>query len=43
MAQFKKYLDSKGVQLSQNQELLKYFALPYINNPFEHESFAPLF
>ena len=43
MKDFKKYLETKGANLSQNQELLKYFALPYINNPLKHESFAPLF
>jgi len=43
MDQFKKYLDTKGGQLSSNQDLLKYFALPYIDNPTQHESFRGIF
>ena len=37
MDQFKKYLESKGTILSGNQELLKFFALPYVDNPMSHE------
>jgi hypothetical protein len=43
MKDFKKYLETKGASLSQNLELLNYFALPYIQNPLKHEKFAPLF
>ena len=33
MMQFKDYLDSKGSDLSSSQEFLKFYALPYMNDP----------
>lgn len=40
---FKKYLDSKGSELSKANEFLAYYALPYIPNPWNHPSFKHLF
>jgi len=40
---FKKYLDSKGTELSKANEFLAYYALPYIPNPWNHPSFSHLF
>lgn len=40
---FKKYLDSKGSELSKANEFLAYYALPYIPNPANHPSFKHLF
>lgn len=41
--EFKKYLDSKGGELSKANEFLAYYALPYIPNPWNHPSFKHLF
>jgi len=42
-SEFKKYLDSKGSELSKANEFLAYYALPYIPNPANHPSFKHLF
>ena len=42
-SEFKKYLDSKGSELSKANEFLAYYALPYIPNPSNHPSFKHLF
>jgi hypothetical protein len=41
--EFKKYLDSKGGELSKANEFLAYYALPYIPNPSNHPSFKHLY
>lgn len=41
--EFKKYLDSRGTELSKANEFLAYYALPYIPNPSDHPSFKHLF
>ncbi len=40
---FKTYLDTKGSDLAKTSELLKYFALPYVDDPLSHESYKALF
>lgn len=40
---FKQYLDTKGSELSRTSEFLAFYALPYIQNPVDHPSFASLF
>ncbi|EAR85677.1 hypothetical protein TTHERM_00420850 (macronuclear) [Tetrahymena thermophila SB210] len=40
---FRSYLDSKGSELSKTTELLTFYALPYIQKPYEHQSFKHLF
>ena len=42
---FKSYLDKNGPELTlkQNPERLVYFALIYVPNPVDHESFRHLF
>ena len=40
---FKLYLDTKGAELSRTSEFLAFYALPYIQNPKEHPSFAHLY
>ena len=40
---FKQYLDTKGSELSRTSEFLAFYALPYIQNPKEHPSFASLY
>jgi hypothetical protein len=42
-AEFKKYLDNAGSELSKTSEFLAFYALPYIPNPMEHPSFKSLF
>lgn len=42
-SEFKKYLDSKGSELSKANEFLAYYALPYIPNPSNHPSFKHLY
>ena len=42
-SEFKRYLDSKGSELSKANEFLAYYALPYIPNPSNHPSFKHLF
>ncbi|CAD8159029.1 unnamed protein product [Paramecium pentaurelia] len=41
--QFKQYLDSKGGDLSKTNEVLPFYALPYVKNPEIHQSFSHLF
>ncbi|CAD8075828.1 unnamed protein product [Paramecium sonneborni] len=41
--QFKNYLDTKGCDLSKTNEVLPFYALPYVKNPENHQSFAHLF
>ena len=43
MEEFKKYLDSKQIELSKTTEFLAYYALPYVPNPKEHPSYKQLF
>ena len=43
MKAFKEYIESGGEKLSNTDEFLPYYALPYIPNPGAHPSFAPLF
>lgn len=38
-AEFKKYLDNAGSELSKTSEFLAFYALPYIPNPMDHPSF----
>ena len=40
---FKKFLDSRGQQLSKTNEFLSYYALPYVDNPQSHPSFKQMF
>lgn len=40
---FRKYLESKGSELSKTTELLPFYALPYVDNPAEHIGFKSLF
>ena len=42
-AEFKKYLDGEGGELSKTSEFLAFYALPYIPNPMDHPSFKALF
>ena len=41
--EFKKFLDTKGSELSKTSEFLPYYALPYVQHPIEHPSFKQLF
>lgn len=41
--QFKQYLDSKGGDLSKTNEVLPFYALPYVKNPELHQTFQHLF
>ena len=40
---FKRFLDTKGSELSKTSEFLPYYALPYVPNPIDHPSFKQLF
>jgi len=42
-ADFKHYLDTKGVELSKTSEFLAFYALPYIPSPIDHPSFKALY
>ena len=42
-AEFKRYLDNAGSELSKTSEFLAFYALPYIPNPMDHPSFKSLF
>lgn len=42
-AEFKKYLDNAGSELSKTSEFLAFYALPYVPNPTDHPSFKSLF
>jgi LisH domain-containing protein ARMC9 len=42
-AEFKKYLDNAGSDLSKTSEFLAFYALPYVPNPTDHPSFKSLF
>ncbi|CAK69019.1 unnamed protein product (macronuclear) [Paramecium tetraurelia] len=41
--QLKNYLDNKGADLSKTNEVLPFYALPYVKNPETHQSFQHLF
>ncbi|CAK69788.1 unnamed protein product (macronuclear) [Paramecium tetraurelia] len=41
--QLKTYLDTKGGDLSKTNEVLSFYALPYVKNPQTHPSFQHLF
>ncbi|CAD8146486.1 unnamed protein product [Paramecium octaurelia] len=41
--QLKNYLDNKGEDLSKTNEVLPFYALPYVKNPETHQSFQHLF
>ncbi|CAK8681084.1 unnamed protein product [Clavelina lepadiformis] len=43
MMQFKKYLETKGSDLSQTTEFLPFYALPFVPNPVQHPSFKEIF
>ncbi|OMJ70019.1 hypothetical protein SteCoe_32107 [Stentor coeruleus] len=43
MEEFKLYLDAEGSSFSKSDEVLAYFALPYIPNPSEHPAFKSIF
>ncbi len=43
MEDFKRYLDTKEIELSKTTEFLAYYALPYVPNPRDHPSFQTLF
>lgn len=40
---FRTYLDTKGTDLSKTTELIPFFALPYIKNPYDHPTMKVLF
>lgn len=40
---FKRYLDTKGAELSGTSEYLSFFALPFIQKPQEHGALAHVF
>ena len=40
MEAFRRYLDSKGADLSDTNEFLNFFALPYMPKPQEHKALA---
>ncbi|CAI2383621.1 unnamed protein product [Moneuplotes crassus] len=40
--EFKKFLDTKGSELSKTSEFLPYYALPYVTDPVVHPSFKEL-
>ena len=39
----KEFLDREGTALSNEQELVPYFALPFVQDPEEHPTFKGLF
>lgn len=41
--EFKLYLDTEGPSFSKSEEVLSYFALPYMPNPSEHPAFRGIF
>ncbi|KAI8795631.1 lisH domain-containing protein ARMC9 [Biomphalaria glabrata] len=43
MNNFKKYIESSGATLSQTTEFLPFYALPFVQNPKSHPSYAELF
>ena len=43
MEEFRDYLDSQGCNFSRSEEVLAYFALPYIPNPSDHPAFRHIF
>ena len=43
MEHFKEYLDERGQDLSQTNEFLGFYALPYVPNPDKHPSFRQVF
>ena len=43
MKEFKKYLETKEIELSKTTEFLAYYALPYVSNSKEHPSYQNLF
>nr|CAB3223157.1 lisH domain-containing protein ARMC9 [Phallusia mammillata] len=43
MTNFKKYLETKGSELSQTTEFLPFYALPFVPNPVQHPSFKEIF
>ena len=43
LAKYKKYLETKGSELSKTNEFLPYYALPYIQKPQEHPGMKELF
>lgn len=43
MEEFKEYLDLQGPNFSKSEEVLAYFALPYIPNPSDHPAFRHIF
>jgi LisH domain-containing protein ARMC9 len=40
---FKKYLDTKGADLSETSEFLSFFALPFMPRPQDHKALAHVF
>jgi hypothetical protein len=40
---FKKYLETKGSELSKTNEFLSFYALPYIQKPQEHPAISQIF
>ena len=40
---FRNYLENKGPDLAKTTELIPFFALPYIKNPYEHPTMKVLF
>lgn len=43
LAEFRAFLESRGAELAQSQELASLFALPYVPDPANHPSFKYLF
>lgn len=43
MENFKLYLEQEGPKFSKSEEILSFFALPYMPNPLEHPAFRQIF
>lgn len=43
MEEFRNYLDAEGSSFSKSEEVLAFYALPYIPNPREHQAFKHIF
>ncbi|CAN0456003.1 unnamed protein product, partial [Hapterophycus canaliculatus] len=43
MSLFRRYLDREPVPLSQDSDVVSYFALPHVPDPSTHPAFEPLF
>ena len=41
--EFKEFIETKGPSLSKSEEVLPFYALPYLAEPFNHKAFAEVF